>query len=1249
MVRKHIRIAVFCVVMLPAMLFAADADRAALEARNEALGNYNALVKTWMRIVSAEANTPRAAVILMRLGKFLNYLEDDKEVETALTAVLNGKLDRSEVRELIYETLFAVYVRRGQFDRAKNIITKLGVIRDWKIIGPFGVTDRSTFDIHYAPESEIDFKKTYTSYNRVLEWRDLPAPGISLDVNFFANESGNGAIYGLAVVDSDSSKKAVLRIVSGAAMKVWLNKDCVFVGDRFRKNIGRRRLIPVALSKGRNYLRVKVTSAGNAAFRLSFVDQAGCPLSGLTIRNEGQVDRNIKKTSLAAFPANADTAHTFFKERARALSGRLAAEKLSDKDKKKLARELAYTYAYLAFACSHQRLDDDAIHYMSTAASLMPDSPFFSYHLGEFFREARFLQAGERKNAALRAYEKTLKLDRTFAAAHLRIGEFLKIEGKPKEAIATIKKALKASPGFYVAMYRIANICFEAGWKNEARNWVQKIEADHPDFPLVPLFWGKFYLAAGNNERALSYYKKARLKNYAVPAITLLITRILKDNGDYKGAKAEYQALLKHNPSANTYLRQLALLNMRYRHYKDALAVYKKVLRNAAPNALQYEFLGNLYLKWGRRNEANMAYEKALSLRPGLHRVRRYLDYARNKKDDFAKPFKIDTKKALRDIPPHRLYPRASSIRFIDQMVAKVYRDGSWASVTHSAQYIYADKAKEDASELYLRGEFIDAKTYTPDGRVLEPIIVPGERKLTMPGVEPGAAVEYKNREDFGPRIDGKFSVPEFFYKSPSFDEPFWLSQYIIILPSDMDAEVVSRHLNVDKGVVYEVKDDPENHQKVHIWTTRKMPSVNREPFMPNNRDYLPYSYAASKADWGNTAALMKDYYLAFIQPTRLIQTTAKEVVKGGKNDREKLQALYRYIQRHIRPSISGRATSAHRILAGRSGNRNILFYTMAKAAGLDVKFLAARENTTVGYKPVWAVADESFFRYNLVLHVAEDGSKTYMTLQELFLPFEMDQDNYEIRFLPFGHIPCWLHGGMAFDFMDDQWQLMRIPAQPFENRREERSFTLDVAQDGSAAGRFTRIAYGEKGAFLRAVCDKKDDTKREAWLDKYVSKIIPGQQLISSKMTHAADAAGPFSVRASFSVARYARETGVKGTVVVKDFFEALELKSRYAPDNYRRYPMRLTKYDNFTEEIRVNLPEGVTPLALPKDFMHIGTFANYSLRFVRTAKGFVIKRSYKMKPQVIPPGRYQKFKAECQKIDTAEEFEVFLRYAKK
>lgn len=255
---------------------------------------------------------PQAFGDLLRF-RFPLVEEDRKAVDLEMEAFASGsfRLNRlaqdlgghpgSPIPRDVLQGEMLGALRAGDREAARKISReKLGIIHDWKVIGPFKQKGAHPGAFVFPPEYEIDYAKEYPGDANMCRWRDPAEQGVvRIDptgyVHVEFNYMENTATYGLSFITVPEAQDAVVHVRADDDVTIFLNDRLVenFLAQRGNRYsvvpwrgpnapVPDQMRLPVRLEHGRNKLLVKVRNRhGKAGFILALARRDGRAIDGL--------------------------------------------------------------------------------------------------------------------------------------------------------------------------------------------------------------------------------------------------------------------------------------------------------------------------------------------------------------------------------------------------------------------------------------------------------------------------------------------------------------------------------------------------------------------------------------------------------------------------------------------------------------------------------------------------------------------------------------------------------------------------------------------------------------------------------------------------------------------------------------------------------------------------------------------------------------------------------------------------------
>jgi hypothetical protein len=191
---------------------------------------------------------------------------------------------------------------KAQIDRAADRLRKLGetvdvarhlgMLLDWKLIGPFANAGQKGVDTAYPPEQKIDLAASYDGLAGKVRWVDHVSKdnyGL-VDLNAVLGQQTEAAGYAFTEFTSREARPVEVRIGCYNGFKLWVNGELVLVrGDAYTGMDLDHYVAGVHLRPGKNTLLLKLCQAppqpGVPAlwrFQLRVCDESGAAILSTT-------------------------------------------------------------------------------------------------------------------------------------------------------------------------------------------------------------------------------------------------------------------------------------------------------------------------------------------------------------------------------------------------------------------------------------------------------------------------------------------------------------------------------------------------------------------------------------------------------------------------------------------------------------------------------------------------------------------------------------------------------------------------------------------------------------------------------------------------------------------------------------------------------------------------------------------------------------------------------------------------------
>ncbi len=1219
--------------LLPAGAPAAGQESPATAAWGDssfAASDYDATVLAWLEAVVRDPADPGAEALLRGASELRGRMVDFQRMRPLLERAWADASLSGFSRILVGEMLADCHEEAGEFDAAQAVFADLGALRRWCVIGGFGTTTRACFDEAYPPEVRPDDPELAVGATEFdLAWRAAPPPGLRRGFDPFDFLSPRrGAAYALAQFRLDSPADAVLTLSCPGNLRAWVNDLPALVFDRFRAYGPRERAVGIRLRPGWNRILVKTVAGSISNFRAFLTDRTGRPI------RPAEIEEAATLRTLAPAPEPESAPVTPFEWPAWAHFARIGSAPAGLP-----AREVALAAAHALWR-GHA---DEAVFRVRAALESGKDDPLVQYTAAEIFRQADPWPDLWRRNRAYDHYRRAIESAPAFAPAWLALADLLEADHKIDEALEALRRAATAHPRAYAPHFQLMQLYRGRGWNAQAETAIRRMEELAPGTTAVANYWIDRRRDERNYPAALEWARKLVARRAGT---VFQLTGLLEAAGEQEEAARLWRGLAARAPDDAQILRRLAALEESLGRPVEAEECWRRLLKWDPRAADAWRSLGDVRLRAGNRAGALEAYRTALSLEPSDAALRRELawldaggsaagDRVIGDPDEFWAPYKIDVARLIPGSPRRRDLPTSSVVYLLDQAVLRIHPDGSHSEYIHQAVKILNERGVDEYDKVNIEGEILEARTFAPDGSVLEPVVIPRERELTMPRVTEGSVIDYAFRRVARGRPLGRFTYPNFYFQDPNFDGTFLISELVVLVPKGFP--FLAAEMNMPRPAQVSERDG----MVVHRWRIENAPHIEPEGHMPHFRTLLPYVAVGAEQTWRDVWADLRENFMGRCVPTHDLQAFVDRVCAGKTTRRERTEALYYAVLDHVRDT--GGFAPAHTVFLERSGHRLVLLKPLLDLAGVPAEFAATRPNAHVEPPPPWHLPRPDHF----------DGASVGGLLLRVRLD---DRESVWLsgagRYLPFGEIPGDRRGGFALLLGAEGPELVTLPTGDptvYRTAAERvlgtiQDFVIEPSLDGPAALTCRTMATGPESSFWKERFAGVDAARRKIFLETIYNATFPGLVVDAMEFPDLEEARRPFTGEFSLRIRSFLTQQGDRahcGLGVVP-----LRLQRAFVAESKRRLPIHLEETYGSSTTVLVRVPSGLRVRRLPESVTLRTDFGSYSLRIARVvdpaeagAAGAVrVTREYEIPAQDVPAEAYGRFIEFCRAVDQAE-----------
>jgi hypothetical protein len=520
--------------------------------------------------------------------------------------------------------------------------------------------------------------------------------------------------------------------------------------------------------------------------------------------------------------------------------------------------------------------------------------------------------------------------------------------------------------------------------------------------------------------------------------------------------------------------------------------------------------------------------------------------------------------------------------------------------------YVTGRTIKADGTELELKKDSVYERDLVKGGGGSKRKV----KSFAMPGVEPGAIVEYRWKET---RFD-----PSTFYIRLQFQREFPVQKVTYFL-KPLSRDITGYRMSVwplnCRPTPLKLEDDGFNST-----TLENVPAFREEPMMPGEPNVRPWAlvfyHDGSRREpekyWNQIGKeIYKDIQPA-LKTNSDIKQAASQAVQGTAKDEEKVLALIHYVRKNLRNLFGSQVTEAerakvlkqmpeHRIRTsaeifksglGTADELNTLFAAMASQVGLDARPALVGDREDIIFVPQMT---ERYFLRSIDMAVNIDGKWKLYDVSAHLLPSNMIS---------------WREEGMKALVSDSKEPVFvesQMSSPDASTRTRTAKFTL--SEEGDLEGDIDQDYTGHMAYDRRSDIDGDAEARRIERLKEEIAKTFADSEISAIRYENADDPEKPLKLHYHIKVRAYAQRTG-KRLLLQPLFFQRGEAPVFASTE--RRYPVSFPYAWKELDEVSINLPGGFS-LDNPENpgSLEFGTPGSYRLEMgTRSAQELVCIR---------------------------------------
>ncbi len=853
----------------------------------------------YARTALKQSSGPEGLAAMQDAVRIHDKLSNGEKLFDLSRKLLEKKKVGVELRRLAQWQLYRKAWTTDNGAEVEKILSKLGVVRHWRFVGPFDNEGGTGHDRSFAPEEEFNLSASYSGKERPVSWRDFPdfPSNGRLRFNRVMTPAERTTVYAQSWVQSKKNVNVLAFFASSGAAKIWINGKQVHEQENGRDWGTSQDAFHIRLKKGFNEIVVKISSKDrSSSFRLSLADRRrGMVVKGLHVLNTDErtrqaqklkTSRPLKTGKIRAFPLMHDKVVKKANKGKHAAQALLAArllyenrdfltESKLDEEFLRQALETKRPSAALYEACI--RIEDNANrrrHCIEDWMSLEPTNPRPRWQLARELRKMRH------DTLARKELNQLVKRPEAMVIAELELARLDAADSLPGRALARVRRAQQALPKVvYLKEELLKRYRAEGMTANTRALEDDLLERDRRDHNLLSRL----------------YHRQIQLEQPEKALETLNRMMVLRP---YKIYPRQRKAVLLESLGKSEEARSVLLAGLELFPESHELL----------------ESLGHFERAQGNIPEAIRYFENALAIVPQNPELSRYVAQLSPQVPAFEEEFLVDAEAWIASHPPIENDDTLSR-QLLSLNVYKVHANGLFSVFHQSLVRVNTFSAVEnyrvqyesysaDSQSLTVQ----KARIFKPDGRIIERSAIRehgmNERykmffdyrstSIHFDELAPGDVIEIRYRLDDTAR-NNLFADYFGFLEPLRKTEPITHAEVVVLAPKDK--KLYWNHPVEAPEPLVEARGD----EVLYRWLAQDVPKIKNEPNMPSLFEIAAPLKVSTFKDWQH----MGSWYWGLIEDQldagEELRSKAREIAAGAESVEEKVKAVYDWVVRNTR------------------------------------------------------------------------------------------------------------------------------------------------------------------------------------------------------------------------------------------------------------------------------------------------------------------------------------------------------------
>jgi|GEM_PF-1868484 len=508
---------------------------------------------------------------------------------------------------------------------------------------------------------------------------------------------------------------------------------------------------------------------------------------------------------------------------------------------------------------------------------------------------------------------------------------------------------------------------------------------------------------------------------------------------------------------------------------------------------------------------------------------------------------------------------------------------------------------------------------------------------FTMPGVTPGAVIEYKYRktsEHFGNLEPWAFQNGLFTCHS----------QISVLIPSGFTYRAFKKNIGgheIEEYKEEKVAANTRQYPLLYTWKMMNVEALENAPYIINLDDYRKeisfqivgyrdqYTNVTFIKEWKDIAEMVRNFRKRHLKKNKTIQAAAVRLTAGCTTNPEKVEAIYNYIRKHIlNDEYAGLIHDEMRkplaVIKEKKGSRvekNWLAMALLEAAEVPCCPVLISTRSHGRVDEFWPRLSQ--FNRIIVGHGPLRNMKLF------------DASYTEV---PFGLLPAQDACGLGFVVSDDLEQMIAIPT----SRKANMSYANTLVKldaDGHLEGESTLRYEDYRGISVRARV-KADGA--EPFVESLLESRFAELSIDSVRVENLEQVEVPLVLHVVFSARNEWQQTGDMA-YFTPSIYHCQE-ENPFTRET-RELPIEFNYRITNNEIVQWVLPHGFTAEELPRPSRMNNKQFRYSSTCNLEAQTLMFSRYFQLQGDLYPSTAYLHFKDGYEQIVTGDQRQVVVR----